>query len=352
MKTLKFGVLAGGSCRLLALLLAGAALWFPAVQAANGQGNSGTGEMMKKAISYYQSARYDDAISVLNKLATDTSVSKKEREDVFLYLGRAYTAKNLHDKAKWAMANLLDLEPPLIEPDPDMEPPPLMKAYYDARKDKSGSAEVERPDPGIKTIAILDFKNRSVDDKEKFDPMEKGFADLMISELNGTINLKVVERERIKWLMDEIGMENDPGKFDMGTAVRVGKLLGVHTILLGSFIKVKDEMKLLSRLVKVETGEILATDEASGDADDFFEIAQQLGEKVAKHINVTLGKTAAQEGSETKSLDAMLAYSEGLVLVEKGDYKNAYDKFQEAATLDPSYTRAQRKADSIKPLIG
>jgi TolB-like protein len=246
----------------------------------------------------------------------------------------------------------LDLEPPLIEPDPDTEPPPLMKAYYDARKDKTGSSEVERPDPGIKTIAILDFKNRSVDDKEKFDPMEKGFADLMISELNGTINLKVVERERIKWLMDEIGMENDPGKFDMGTAVRVGKLLGVHTILLGSFIKVKDEMKLLSRLVKVETGEILATDEASGDADDFFEIAQQLGEKVAKHINVTLGKTEAQEGSETKSLDAMLAYSEGLVLVEKGDYKNAYDKFQQAASLDPSYTKAQRKADSIKPLIG
>lgn len=350
MKTLKVGSLAPRMCRSLVGLLVAAALWLPVVQTGNAQADNG--ELMKKAKSYYQEARYDDAISVLNKLATDTSVSKKEREDVFLYLGRAYTAKNLHDKAKWAMAKLLDLEPPLIEPDPDTEPPPLMKAYYDARKDKSGSSEVERPDPGIKTIAILDFKNRSVDDKEKFDPMEKGFADLMISELNGTINLKVVERERIKWLMDEIGMENDPGKFDMGTAVRVGKLLGVHTILLGSFIKVKDEMKLLSRLVKVETGEILATDEASGDADDFFEIAQQLGEKVAKHINVTLGKTEAQQGSETKSLDAMLAYSQGLVLVEKGDYKNAYDKFQEAATLDPGYTKAQRKADSIKPLIG
>jgi TolB-like protein len=339
-------------CQLIASMLLALFFITPAGQSANAQMKSSTADLMKKAMAYYQSARYDDAISALTKLATDTTVSKKERKDVFLYLGRAYTAKNLHDKAKWAMAQLLDLEPPLIEPDPDTEPPPLMKAYYDARKDKTGSSEVERPDPGIKTIAILDFKNRSVDDKDKFDPMEKGFSDLLISELNGTINLKVVERERIKWLLDEIGMENDPGKFDMGTAVRVGKLLGVHTILLGSFIKVNDQMKLLSRLVKVETGEILATDEATGDADDFFDIARQLGEKVAKHINVTLSEAETKEGSETKSLDAMLAYSEGLVLVEKGDYKSAYDKFQEAASLDPSYIKAQRKADSIKPLIG
>ena len=351
MENHNIGLFAPRGSLALALLLV-VCIMIPASSIGHAQMKASTAESMQKAMSYYQSARYDDAISLLTKLATDTTVSKKDRKDVFLYLGRAYTAKNLFDKAKWAMAKLLDLEPPLIEPDPDTEPPPLMKAYYDARKDKTGSSEVERPDPGIKTIAILDFKNRSVDDKEKFDPMEKGFADLMISELNGTINLKVVERERIKWLLDEIGMENDPGKFDMGTAVRVGKLLGVHTILLGSFIKVNDQMKLLSRLVKVETGEILATDEATGDADDFFDIAQQLGDKVAKHINVTLSKAQAQEGSETKSLDAMLAYSEGLVLVEKGDYKNAYDKFQEAASLDPSYIKAQRKADSIKPLIG
>jgi tetratricopeptide (TPR) repeat protein len=111
-------------------------------------------------------------------------------------------------------------------------------------------------------------------------------------------------------------------------------------------------MKLLSRLVKVETGEILATDEVTGDADEFFDLAKQLGERVAKDINVTLSKAEAQGGSETRSLDAMLSYSEGLVLVEKGDYKKAYDKFQQAFSLDPEYDKARRKAESLKPLIG
>ena len=315
------------------------------------QDSSRSEELMKKAMSYYQSAKYDEAIATLTKLATDTALDKSDRKEVFLHLGRAYIAKNLRTKAKWAMSKLLDLEPPLIEPDPDTEPPPLMKVYYDARKDKGGDMKVERADPGIKTIAVLDFMNRSVDDKAKFDPMEKGFAELIINQLHGSINLKVVERERIKWILDEIGMENDPSKFDQGSAVRVGKLLGVHTILLGSFIKVGDQMKLLSRLVKVETGEILATDEVTGDADEFFDLTHKLGEHVAKQINVT-GKSEAQLGSDTKSLDAMLSYSEGLAFVEKGDYKKAYDKFQEALTLDPEYERARKKAESLRPLIG
>ena len=102
----------------LALLLV-ICLLVPANSIGQTKMKASTAESMQKAMSYYQSARYDDAISLLTKLATDTTVSKKDRKDVFLYLGRAYTAKNLFDKAKWAMAKLLDLEPPLIEPDPD-----------------------------------------------------------------------------------------------------------------------------------------------------------------------------------------------------------------------------------------
>jgi TolB-like protein len=307
---------------------------------------------LAEAMKYLSSARYDKAITVLEQLAKDTTLDKKSRKDVWLGLGRSYLAKNLMDKAKWAIKSLLAVEPPIIEPDPDSECPPLMRLYYEARKEQSGSSIVERPDPGMKTIAILDFKNRSVDDKVRFDPMEKGFAELMISQLNGSVSLKVVERERIQWLMDEIGMENDPTKFDQSSAVRVGKLLGVHSVLLGSFIKVKDDMKLLARLVKVETGEILATDEVTGDADEFFALAEKLSLKVAKGINAQISKAEVEKGTETKSLDAMMSYSEGLVLLEKGNYKAAYDKFMQAVNLDPSYEKAKTKAESLKPLLG
>lgn len=304
------------------------------------------------AMRAYSSARYDDAITLLLDLTDDAGMNQEEKVQVHLYLGRSYVAKNLYEKAKWSVTQLLELEPPMIALDPDSECPPLMKIYYDVRKEKAGSTRIEHPDPGIQTIAILDFMNRSVDDKTKFDPMEKGFAELMINQLQGTVNLKVIERERIQWILDEIGLENEPGKFDPASAVRVGKQLGVHTVLLGSFIKLRNQIKLLARLVKVETSEILATEEATGSADDFFELTEKLGVKVAKKINVTVTQEDLSKGTETKSLDAMMSYSEGLVLLEKGNYKSAYEKFLEAVKKDPTYDKAKTKAESLRPLIG
>lgn len=334
-KSLWFGVMAGLFCL-------GAT--FP--------GDGGVKEKIQQGVEAYNAARFDAAIDILTAVSKDKTLDVKERRDVWLNLARSYLAKSNNEAVRDALTKLITLEPPIIELDPDAEAPPLMRLYYDVRKSTTGSAEVERADPGIKTMAVLDFKNRSIDDKEKYDPMEKGFAELLINTLNGSVNLKVVERERIQWILDEIGLENDPGKFDEKSAVRVGKQLGVHTILIGNFIKANDQLYLGARLVKVETSEILMTDQVKGDADDFFELTDKLSEKIAKGINVTLGKVEFQPGKETKSLDAMLTYSEGLVELEKGNYKIAYEKFMDALEKDPSYSKAKTKADSIKPLIG
>ncbi len=305
-----------------------------------------------EAQKYYSAANFDKTIELLLPLVDDKNLDIGTRKNILLALGRAYIAKGNKKGASMAMQKLLEVEPPIIELDPDAECPPLMKVYYEVRKAKSGTTQVERPDPGLRTIAILDFKNRSVDDKEKYDPLEKGFAELLIDQLNGAVNLKVIERERIQWILEEIGLENDPSKFDQSSAVRVGKQLGVHTILLGSFIKVKDKMRLLARLVKVETSEILATEQAEGDADEFFKVAEDLSLKVAKKINAALTRADVEKNTDTRSLDAMMSYSEGLVLLEKGNYKDAYDKFMRALEIDPRYDKARTKAESLKPLLG
>jgi TolB-like protein len=304
-----------------------------------------------KATDAFNGGDFEGAIRIYTEIAGDKSLDKPVRREAMLGLGRSYFAKNNKEKAKSVLSDLLELEPPIVELDPDEEAPPLMKLYYAVRREKQGNLSVERADPGIKTIAVLDFKNSSVTDKAMFDPMEKGFADLIIHQLRGSVQLKVVERERIGWLMEEIGLENTPGKFDAASAVRVGKQLGVHVVVFGSFIKFKGEMRLMARLVKVETGEILATEDVKGDADEFFDLAEKLSVKVAKGVNVNITEAQVEKGTETKSLDAMMSYSEGLVLVEKGDYDGAVKKFEEALQKDPTYDRARIKAQSLKPLL-
>ncbi len=302
---------------------------------------------LNEAEEYYKSAQFDKAIDILNQLSAD-STNEEVQKEALRFLGRSYTAKGLYDKAKDAIMKLLELEPPMVVFNPDYEPPVFMKLYYETRKEYSGSYKVEKPDPGMKTMAIIDFKNRSVDHKTQYDPMEQGFADLMINRLNNSTNLKVVERERINWILNEIKMQN---QYDMEGAVRLGKQLGVQTVLLGSFIIVGDQIWLGARLVKVETSEILLTDEVKGDLDKFFDLVDQLGKKIADNINVTLKKETPTDVSQAPSLDAIMAYSVGLSYLESNDYKNAYDKFEEALKIDPNYEKAKLKAQSIAPLV-
>ena len=304
---------------------------------------------LDQAEQYYKAAQFDNAIDVLNNLASDSSVDVEIRKEALRFLGRAYSAKGLYDKAKESITQLLKLEPPMVVFNPDYEPPVFMKLYYESRKEFSGSYDVEKPDPGMKTMAIIDFKNRSiVGNKAQYDPMEQGFADLMINRLNNSTNLKVIERERIQWILDEIKMQN---QYDMEGAVRLGKLLGAQTVLLGSFIITGDEIWLGARLVKVETSEILLTDEIKGDLDDFFDLVDKLGQKIADKINVTLKEETPAQVSEAPSLDAIMAYSVGLSYLEKEDYKSAYEKFEEALKIDPNYEKAKLKAQSIAPLL-
>ena len=306
---------------------------------------------LEAAISAYHEADFDRAIERFAELAGDTARSKAVRKEALQYLGRAYIAKRLEDDARHVLEELLELEPPVVELDPDVEPPPLMKLYYDVRKERSDSYEVERPDPGLQTLAIVDFTNNSLDDHERLQPLEGGFASLMIHQLNGATGLKVIERERIQWLLDELDLQQEDGRVDQATAVRTGKLLGATAVLFGSFLKHRNEFRINARLVKVETGEILMTEQVSGKDKNFFELAEALSLKVAQGINVTLQESMLGERTETRSLDAMISYSEGLDLLEREEYQAAYLKFQEALEYDSSYTRARQKAESLKPLL-
>jgi TolB-like protein len=302
---------------------------------------------LAEAEKLYNSAQFDDAIEILVQLANDGTIDKEIQKDALCFLGRAYTAKGLYEDAKTAITKLLKLEPPMVVFNPDYEPPVFMKLYYESRKEITGTYALEREDPGMKNLAVIDFKNRSITNREQFDPMEKGFADLLINRLNNSTNLRVVERERIQWILDEIKLQN---QYEMEGAVRLGKQLGVQSVLMGSFMVNENNIWLGARLVKVETSEILLAEEIKGDLDEFFDLVDQLSVKISEKINTTLNDLTPEDQAKAPSLDAIMSYSIGLSYLEQEDYKMAYEKFNEALKYDPGYEKAKLKAQSIAPL--
>ncbi len=305
---------------------------------------------LNDAIQQYDEGRYEAAIDALSAIAQDTSMDIPVRREALQYLGRAHLARNEMEGVRQALHSLLELEPPLVELNPDVEPPPLMRLYYEVRKDYQGSYEVERASPGLQTLAIMDLTNASLDERERFAPLQQGLPSLLINQMNGATDLKVVERERIQWILDELELQRDSDIVDQATAVQTGAILGVNAVLFGSYIVHEGQMTLSTRLVSVETSEILLTAQVQGEANAFGSLVTDLSTRLTEALNASLRDNAGAE-AQPQSLDAMLAYSEGLAALERGNYPLAHDKFEEATALDPDYQRAQTRITSLQPVL-
>jgi TolB-like protein/outer membrane protein assembly factor BamD (BamD/ComL family) len=302
---------------------------------------------LSQAKENYQFAEYDKAIDLFSEVADDQTATKEDRSQAFRYLARAHVAMNEPEQARESVRKLLKMKPN-IEFDPDIEPPPIMDIYYGVRKEMSGYSV--RNDGKLQTLAVMDFSNDSVDERERFEGLEKGLPSMMINYLNGGTDLKVIERERIQWLLNELELQKDEEKVDPSTAVRTGKLLGANAVVFGSYTVFEGQMMILARVVKVETGEVILGEQVEGAPDEFFNLIEELSTKITRSVNVEM-EEATMGTSETKSLDAMMAYSDGLSLLEDGKYRAAREKFLKAVEYDKTFSRARIKAKSIEPML-
>lgn len=324
----------------------GASQTAPAARAAYVEGTDPAAEaLLAEGVAAMDEADFEAAGERFERLANNEAAPIPLRSDALRYLGRVQVALGDEEAARDTMTRLIALEPPIIELNPDTEPPPLLRTYFAARQVADGGYAVRSTRP--QTLAIVNFTNSSITDHERWEPMQQGLASLMIHAMGGATDLHLVERERIRWLLEEHDLQRDPSRIDQATAVQAGRLLGAQTVVFGSFIVNGRDLIVSARLVEVETGRIVFSEQNRGRADRFDEIIEQLSLQVTRALNVEL----ASADVETRSLDAALAYSEGLALIEQGDYAGAQGKFRQALQYDPNYGRARERVQSLAPLL-
>ncbi|MEW6094977.1 MAG: CsgG/HfaB family protein [bacterium] len=97
-------------------------------------------------------------------------------------------------------------------------------------------------------VAVLPFENSSVD--YSAGPKVTDEFNLQLGKLQ---HFDLVERLRIEELYKE--QDFDPNRIDEATAVKIGKMLGAHGVILGNVIEYsKGKVGVSIRLVNVETG--------------------------------------------------------------------------------------------------
>lgn len=225
--------------------------------------------------------------------------------------------------------------------------------------------QVQAGDP--KTIAVLYFENNSVVDKDKLDPLKKGLADMMITEMTKIKGIKVVERQRIQSIIEELNL-NETDMVDKSTTQRMGKLLGAKVMLFGGFSNLfNDKLRIDVRIVRTETGETLKAEEETGELDEFLTMLQSLVKKIASDLEVKMTSEDEDrlEASKDGNFEGYVTYAKALNFEDQGkklekqgkkaDAKTAYETaktmYQKALEESEGYEPAKQKVEEMAAVI-
>jgi TolB-like protein len=179
-------------------------------------------------------------------------------------------------------------------------------------------------------------------------PLERGVAELLITDLSRSAQLTVVERDRMQAIADEIRL-GESGRVDSTTAVRAGRLIQAGTLVSGVIVQEGSErLSLDARLVAVSDGTLGAPSTVSDALDALFTMQKALVFQLFDQLGVTLTPAERQaiERRPTNDLGAFLQYSRGLQAADAGRFEDAARFFDQARAMDPGFGLAAVRAQT------
>jgi curli biogenesis system outer membrane secretion channel CsgG len=302
-----------------------------------------TAENIAHAKQYYKDGMFAEVIDLLTQPASDTTLSKAEAMEAYLLLAKASAAKGFNEQAVVYMHKVLELDPS-FRLNTKVEPPQVQRVWFAVDSIKG----VEDAASKTQTVAVFYFENNSVADREAMDGLSKGLAAMLVTDLAQVPGLRIVERERIQYILDELKMQKTE-YFDQSASVKIGKLLGAHRLLLGSFSKIdKTKMRIDVRLVKTETSEIISADKVEGKPSQLAKLQNDLTSMVVKWLGVKLAEKPADGG---QPLEAVLAYTRGLNFEDEMQLTQAYEAYKQALAAYPQLNAARDRMQALEPFL-
>jgi TolB-like protein len=195
---------------------------------------------------------------------------------------------------------------------------------HPARAPAKTSVEVVAP----RAVAVLPFDNLSAEPSN--DYIALGVADSVLNQLASVPELIVVARS---------------SSFALGRptpeAREAGRRLGVRYLVTGSVQRAGQVLRVTAQLTDTTSNAALWSLKLDRTIDDVFALQDQIAQRVAEQLNVTLqGRSAryAQYGT-----DAYLAFLKGRALLESRrvkDVEESIRQFSRAIELAPTFAAA------------
>jgi TolB-like protein len=223
------------------------------------------------------------------------------------------------------------------------------------------------------TVAVLYFDYSGKD--PEMAVLKKGLAQMLISDLSSLDQVRLVERDRLEEILAELKL-GQSAKIDPQSAAKVGKLLGARYMVLGGYFDLMETLRADARVVEVETGKVIQSTGASGKAQDFLTVEQQLSGALAKILAektsplprepgkvekpIAPPKVPMQkggiEGSKTAvrpappkalTIKTAVKYSKALHAIDRGDKEGAKKELQAVVKEQPDFRLATLDMDRL-----
>ena len=172
-------------------------------------------------------------------------------------------------------------------------------------------------------LAISYFENTS--NAPEMEPLKKGFAEMLATDLATAPGVAVLERSRLEALLKEL----DLGKtafMDKATVRKLGKGLGATHLVVGSYLLQGGTLRVDARLVDAATGAVAASSTEQGDREQVFEIEARLVKALVAAFDGVV-RPEPRKGT----FAAFTSYARAVDALDKGEVDAAKALLKDAA---------------------
>lgn len=210
-------------------------------------------------------------------------------------------------------------------------------------------AAVERP-----SLAVLYFQNLTAD--PDVDWLRTGLTDMLVTDLSQSPELQILSTDRLYQILKDLDRVEER-MHSAETIQRLADRAGVETVLLGSYAKVGETLRIDIKLQDADSGRILVAERAEGQGEaSLFTLVDDLSRTVRRRFEPA-GPARPEvdrdlEAVTTSSVEAYRYYSEAMNLRHQLKLEEAVTLFERAVEVDPGFAMAHARLSAIHETLG
>ena len=214
-----------------------------------------------------------------------------------------------------------------------------------AAEQATGAAPAPIAPGGLRTVGVVPLRASD----SSLVPLGYALADLLLTDLSRSRQLRVVERAQLHALLRELDLAAS-GRVDSASAPRAGRLLRASDLVLGGIASSGTGLRVDSRVADVASGRVDVAVSADTRLDDVLAAQSQIALRVFERLGVSLtpAERAAIEARPTRSLSALLAYGRAVRYEVEGNYAAAAAEYARAVREDRGFAAARDRAYDLR----